>query len=107
MGIDKPDVRFVAHLALPNSIAGYYQETGRAGRDGEPADAWLCQGLGAVVLPKQMIENSEAGEERQRLERRQLDAPAGYCETMRRRRHGLLSRFRERYAHTGPRPPTV
>ena len=97
MGIDKPDVRFVAHVDLPKSLEGYYQETGRAGRDGEAADAWLCYGLGDVVLLKQMIEQSEAGEERKRLERRKLDQLLGYCESMQCRRQVLLASFGETY----------
>ena len=75
MGIDKPDVRFVAHLDLPKSIEGYYQETGRAGRDGDPADAWMAYGLGDVVTLRQMIESGEAGEERKRVERQRLESP--------------------------------
>ena len=102
MGIDKPDVRFVAHVDLPKSLEGYYQETGRAGRDGEPAEAWLCHGLGDVVLLKQMIENSEAGEERKRLERQKLDTLVGYCESMRCRRQVLLANFGEDYTAKGP-----
>jgi ATP-dependent DNA helicase RecQ len=97
MGIDKPDVRFVAHTDLPKSLEGYYQETGRAGRDGEAADAWLCYGLGDVVLLKQMIEQSEAGEERKRLERKKLDQLLGYCESMQCRRQVLLAGFGETY----------
>jgi len=97
MGIDKPDVRFVAHTDLPKSMEGYYQETGRAGRDGEAAEAWLCYGLGDVVLLKQMIEQSEAGEDRKTLERSKLDHLLGYCESMQCRRQVLLAGFGETY----------
>ena len=77
MGIDKPDVRFVAHLDLPRSLEAYYQETGRAGRDGLPATAWMAYGLQDVVTLRQMVDGSEAGEARKRVERRNLDAMLG------------------------------
>ena len=98
MGIDKPDVRFVAHLDLPKSVEAYYQETGRAGRDGEPADAWMVYGLQEVVTLRQMVEGSSAGEMRKRLEVRKLDAMLGYCELTTCRRQTLLAYFGETLA---------
>ncbi|MEX1826072.1 DNA helicase RecQ [Luteibacter sp. CQ10] len=98
MGIDKPDVRFVAHLDLPRSMEGYYQETGRAGRDGLPAEAWMVYGLGDVVTMSQMISQSESGDDRKRIERLKLDALLGYAEATRCRRQLLLEAFGEVYA---------
>ena len=97
MGIDKPDVRFVAHLDLPKSMEGYYQETGRAGRDSEPSDAWLAYGLGDAVLLQRMIADSESPEQRKLVERRKLDALLGYCESTGCRRRTLLAYFGEEH----------
>ncbi len=97
MGIDKPNVRFVAHLDLPKSMEGYYQETGRAGRDGLPANAWLAYGLGDVVSMRQMIDGGDAPEERKRLERQKLDALLGYCEFTACRHQALLRYFGEEH----------
>jgi ATP-dependent DNA helicase RecQ len=95
MGIDKPDVRFVAHLDLPKSLEAYYQETGRAGRDGEPAEAWMTYGLNDVVIHRNRIEESVSGEDQKRVERGKLDALLAWCETMQCRRRVLLSYFGE------------
>jgi ATP-dependent DNA helicase RecQ len=93
MGIDKPDVRFVAHLDLPKSIEGYYQETGRAGRDGLPANAWMAYGLQDVVQQRRMIDESDAGETFKRVQSMKLDAMLGLCETLNCRRMRLLEYF--------------
>ncbi len=95
MGIDKPDVRFVAHLDLPKSIEGYYQESGRAGRDGLPADAWMAYGLGDVVQQRRLINMSDGSEEFKRVSGAKLDALLGLCETPACRRVRLLSYFGE------------
>ncbi|WP_329388389.1 DNA helicase RecQ [Streptomyces sp. NBC_01351] len=93
MGIDKPDVRFVAHLDLPKSVEGYYQETGRAGRDGEPATAWLAYGLQDVVQQRKLIDGSEGDEAHRRSMAAHLDAMLALCETVDCRRVGLLAYF--------------
>ncbi|MCL4471757.1 MAG: DNA helicase RecQ [Gammaproteobacteria bacterium] len=97
MGIDKPNVRFVAHLDLPKSMEGYYQETGRAGRDGLPADAWMTYGLGDVVSMRQMLASGDAPEERKRLELRKLDALLGFCESTACRHQAILRYFGEEH----------
>ena len=101
MGIDKPDVRFVAHLDLPKSIEAYYQETGRAGRDGLPADAWMTYGLADVVQHRRMIEESEADETYKRVSFGKLDALVGLAETAGCRRVRLLAYFGEASAPCG------
>ncbi|NOR80522.1 MAG: DNA helicase RecQ, partial [Methyloprofundus sp.] len=95
MGIDKPNVRFVAHLDLPKSIEGYYQETGRAGRDGEPANAWMTYGLQDVIMLRQMLQGSDADEVHKRVELHKLDAMLGLCEQVSCRREVLLKYFGE------------
>nr|WP_288466384.1 DNA helicase RecQ [uncultured Pseudomonas sp.] len=95
MGIDKPNVRFVAHLDLPKSLEAYYQETGRAGRDGLPADAWMAYGLQDMIFLKQMLANSEGDERHKRVEQHKLDAMLALCEETRCRRQVLLAYFDE------------
>ena len=95
MGIDKPDVRFVAHLDLPKSVEGYYQETGRAGRDGQAANAWMVYGLGDVIQQRRMIEESEAHAKFKQVATRKLEAMLSLCETITCRRMRMLSYFGE------------
>ena len=97
MGIDKPNVRFVAHLDLPKSMEGYYQETGRAGRDGLPANAWMTYGLGDVVSMRKMLDSGDAPEERKQVERQKLDALLGFCESTSCRHQTLLRYFGEEH----------
>ena len=97
MGIDKPNVRFVAHMDLPKSMEGYYQETGRAGRDGLAANAWMAYGLGDVVSMRQMLDSGDAPEERKRVERQKLDALLGFCESTNCRHQTLLRYFGEEH----------
>ncbi len=95
MGIDKPDVRFVAHLDLPASVEAYYQETGRAGRDGLPADAWMIYSLADVVAMRKMQDLSEGSEDFKRIQLKKLEAMLGFCETVACRRQILLDYFGE------------
>ncbi|ORU93170.1 MAG: ATP-dependent DNA helicase RecQ [Cycloclasticus sp. symbiont of Poecilosclerida sp. N] len=95
MGIDKPDVRFVAHLSLPKSVEAYYQETGRAGRDGEPANAWMAYGLQDVLTLRQFLQNSKADEVHKRVEHSKLESMLGLCELIACRRQALLGYFDE------------
>ena len=101
MGIDKPDVRFVAHLDMPKSVEAYYQETGRAGRDGLPADAWMVYGLADVVQQRRLIDQSPSGEEHKRVSGAKLDALLGLCETVDCRRVRLLDYFGEKSGACG------
>ncbi|PIE00875.1 MAG: DNA helicase RecQ [Thiothrix nivea] len=100
MGIDKPDVRFVAHLNLPKSIEAYYQETGRAGRDGEAAHAWMAYGLQDVITLRQMMADSNASDQQKRIEHHKLEAMLGLCEMTGCRRQAILDYFDE----TGSQP---
>jgi len=101
MGIDKPDVRFIAHLDLPRSVEGYYQETGRAGRDGLPSTAWMAYGLQDVVLLRKLIDNSEGDDAHRRRLATHLDAMLALCETIECRRGQLLGYFGEKAGACG------
>jgi ATP-dependent DNA helicase RecQ len=96
MGIDKPNARFVAHLDAPRNLEAYYQETGRAGRDGLPADAWMAYGLADVMNLRRLTESGELGEAQRRIERQKSEALIAYCETVSCRRQALLGYFGER-----------
>jgi ATP-dependent DNA helicase RecQ len=99
MGIDKPNVRYVAHLDLPGSVEAYYQETGRAGRDGLPSDAWMAYGMADVIQRGRMIDQGGSADEVKRVERAKLNALLGICETPGCRRQAILAHFGE--AHAG------
>ena len=95
MGIDKPDVRFVAHLSLPKSVEAYYQETGRAGRDGQIANAWMVYGLQDVLTLRQFMRDSNAEERYKQIEHQKLESMLGLCELITCRRQSLLAYFDE------------
>src|SRR5690606_30545251 len=101
MGIDKPDIRYVFHTDLPGSPEAYYQETGRAGRDGAPAEAHMLYGLDDIRMRRMFIDQEESAPERKRREHKRLDALIAYCEAPTCRRQGLLAYFGEHIAPCG------